>query len=239
MIQSANPLSVEEARIRAAYQKRQQDDARYSWFNPAYQLLVQQRELQSIAMLSRYGFANLESKTVLEVGCGTGQWLRDFIKWGANPENIAGIDLLPDRVLRAKQLSPAAVHVQCASAAELGFGDDSFDIVLQSAVFTSILDFSMKRQVAAEMIRVSKPQGLILWYDYRVNNPSNQDVRGVKRREIYQLFPNCHVELNPTTLLPPLARALAPYSYLICYLLGKIRPLCTHYLGVIRKKPVC
>ena len=35
--------------------------------------------------------------------------------------------------------------------------------------------------------------------------------------------------------LPPLARVLAPYSYLACYLLEKFPLLCTHYLGAIRK----
>src|SRR5262249_33206610 len=106
----------------------------------------------------------------------------------------------------------------------------------QSTVFTSILDPELKLRVAAEMIRVANPNGCILWYDYHVNNPRNNDVRGVKRREITQLFPGCQIDLRRITLLPPLARCLAPYSYLACYLLEKLPPLCTHYLGVIRKK---
>ncbi|MGH7783884.1 MAG: methyltransferase domain-containing protein, partial [Candidatus Binatia bacterium] len=122
-----------------------------------------------------------------------------------------------------------------ASAAQLPFSDNKFDLVLQSTVFTSIIDQNLKRRVAAEMLRVVKPDGLILWYDYHVNNPWNPDVRGVKRHEIYQLFSNCRIDLERITLLPPLARALAPYSYLACYLLEKFPPLCTHYLGVIRK----
>ena len=89
--------------------------------------------------------------------------------------------------------------------------------------------------MAAEMLRVVKPTGLILWYDYHVNNPWNSDVQGVKRREIYDLFPNCRIDLERITLLPPLARVLAPYSYLACYLMEKFPLLCTHYLGAIRK----
>ena len=84
-------------------------------------------------------------------------------------------------------------------------------------------------------MRVVKRDGLILWYDYHVNNPRNRDVRGVKRREIYRLFPGCRIKLERITLVPPLARLVAPYSYLACYLLGKLPPLCTHYLGVIQK----
>ena len=93
----------------------------------------------------------------------------------------------------------------------------------------------MQRQIAAEMLRVVKPQGLILWYDYPVNNPWNPDVRGVTKTEIAQLFPGCAIALQRLTLLPPLTRRLAPYSWLLCALLSRLPWLCTHYLGVIRR----
>src|SRR5262249_55043590 len=147
-----------------------------------------------------------------------------------------GIDLLADRVSKARRLCPPAVGIECASAAELPFCGRIFDLVLQSTVFTSILDQNLKRRVAAEMMRVVKPNGLILWYDYHVNNPWNPDVRGVKRREIGQLFAGCQIEIERITLLPPLARFLAPHSYLACYLLEKLPVLCTHYLGAIWKE---
>ena len=236
MVQSLDSVRAEEARIRTAYAKREEADARYSWFSAGYQFMVQQRERRLLALLRRYDCKNLAAKKILDVGCGTGQWLDDFIKWGAWPENITGIDLLPDRVTRARRLCSPAVRIQCASAAELPFSDARFDLVLQATVFTSILDPDLKRRVANEMMRVVKPEGLILWYDYHVNNPWNHDVRGVKRQEIAQLFPGCRIELERITLLPPLARVLARYSYLGCYLLEKLPPLCTHYLGVIRKR---
>jgi ubiquinone/menaquinone biosynthesis C-methylase UbiE len=235
MVQSLDSTRAEEARIRAAYAKREEADTRYSWFNPGYQFMMQQRERRLLALLRRYDCENLTAKKILDVGCGTGQWLCDFIKWGARPENITGIDLLPDRVTRARRLCPPAVRIQCASAAELPFSDEGFDLVLQATVFTSILDPDLKRRVATEMTRVVKPKGFILWYDYHVNNPRNSDVRGVTRREINRLFPNCRIELRRITLAPPLARWIVPRSWLLACLLEKIPLLCTHYLGVIRK----
>jgi ubiquinone/menaquinone biosynthesis C-methylase UbiE len=235
MVQSLDSVRAEEARIRTAYAKREEADARYSWFSAGYQFMTQQRERRLLALLRRYDCENLAPKKILDVGCGTGQWLCDFIKWGAWPENLTGIDLLPGRVSRARQLCPATVRIQCASAAELPFSDARFDLVLQATVFTSILDSDLKRRVANEMMRVVKPEGLILWYDYHVNNPWNHDVRGVKRGEINRLFPSCRIELWRTTLAPPLARWIAPRSWLLACLLGKIPLLCTHYLGVIQK----
>jgi hypothetical protein len=95
----------------------------------------------------------------------------------------------------------------------------------------------MKPNVARKMLRVLKRDGTILWYDYHMNNARNPDVRGVGKREIQALFPDCSIDLRRVTLAPPLTRLLAPYSWLVCYLLEKIPLLCTHYLGVIRKRP--
>lgn len=232
--QPIDTLTAEEARIREAYARRQSRE-RDSWLQPGHLFIIQQRERQMLSLLAQSGWKDLASKTLLEVGCGAGYWLREFIKWGARPENLTGIDLLPDRVALARRLCPDQVRIQCANAAQLPFSRQTFDLVLQSTVFTSVLDEESKRRIAAEMIRVVKNEGIIIWYDFHVNNPWNRDVRGVKRSEIVRLFPDCRIELRRATLLPPLTRFLATYSYLACYLLEKIPPFCTHYLGVIRK----
>jgi SAM-dependent methyltransferase len=231
---SDESVKSEEARLQAVYAKRQRD-ARYSWFRAGHLFIIQELERQFLVLLKRYSFAPLNTKKILEVGCGTGYWLREFIKWGAQPENITGIDLLPDRLAEARRLCPEAVSVEYGNAAMLTFLDATFDIVLQSTVFTSVLDPRVKQQMASEMLRVVKADGLILWYDYHVNNPLNPDVRGVKKQEIRRLFPGCRIELQRITLAPPLVRLLAPYSWLACHVLGKIPWLCTHYIGLIQK----
>jgi ubiquinone/menaquinone biosynthesis C-methylase UbiE len=226
--QAAN---AEEVRLQEVYSKRRGDDIRYSWFS----LIIQERERRLLALLSRYGCAPLNTKKILEVGCGSGYWLREFIKWGARPENITGIDLLDHRIAEARQLCPAAVDVRCGSAAQLALPDAIFDVVIQSTVFTSILDAEMKQQIASEMLRVVKSDGLIVWYDYHVNNPWNPDVRGVKKKEIHRLFPGCRIELRRITLAPPLARWIAPRSWFMAHLLKRIPVFCTHYIGIIKK----
>jgi len=218
----AGSSQVEEARIRAVYAKRQKDAARYSYFNMGHLFMMQEREQCLLTVLKRNDLAPLHTKKILEVGCGTGYWLREFIKWGARPENITGIDLLDDRVTEARYLCPEAVSIMYGNAAELALPDATFDLVVQSTVFTSVLDVLMKQQIASEMLRVVKDDGFILWYDYHVNNPWNPDVRGVKRREISQLFPGCRLQLQRITLVPPLVRLLAPYSWLACYVLGNM-----------------
>jgi ubiquinone/menaquinone biosynthesis C-methylase UbiE len=232
--QSNVNLESEEARIKSVYAQRQ-GSSWYSWFNPGYLFYIQQLERRVVTLLRTEGFCPLYDKKVLEVGCGQGQWLREFIKWGACPDNMTGIDLLPDRVTKARQLCPQGVEIQCGSAERLAFPNASFDLVLQFTVFSSILDLKMKQMLACEMLRVLKEGGLILWYDFYIN-PWNLDTRGMRRNEIAQLFPDCRVDLHRVTLAPPLSRLLAPYSWLGCYVLERFQIFNTHYLGVIQRK---
>jgi len=227
---------ADAARVREAYARRRAE-RRDSWFNPGHLYMVQQRERRVLDLLARERLDRLDETRVLEVGCGGRTWLRDFIKWGARPEHLTGVDLLEDRIAEARRACPPAVRLVCANAAALEFPDASFDLVLQATMFTSILDASVRRAVAAEMLRVTAPRGLILWYDYHVDNPSNPDVRGVRKAEIHELFPRCSIRLQRVTLAPPLARAIAPYSQAACLLLESIPLLRTHYLGAIRKLP--
>ena len=84
--------------------------------------------------------------------------------------------------------SSRAFSIRSGNAARLALPNDFFDVVLQSTVFTSILDRSLQHAIAVEMLRVLKPDGFILWYDFRWNNPRNPDVRGIQAQEISELF---------------------------------------------------
>lgn len=195
--------------------------------------MVEEREQRLLSLLARNGFPSLDSARILEVGCGTGSWLCSFARWGASPENICGVDLLPDRIAQARKFCPAGVQLQCQDATRLDFPDASFDLVLQSTVFTSILHSGLKQMLAGEMVRLARPGGLILWYDFLVNNPWNPDVRGVREAEIRTLFAGCRIYLERLTLAPPLGRRIAPISPPLYRAMSRIKLLCTHYLGII------
>jgi SAM-dependent methyltransferase len=230
------PFRREEERIRTAYATRV-GEACYAE-SVAGRFQIQERERQVLQMLDRHGRLPLSGKRILEVGCGTGKWLRDLIAWGADPENVFGVELLQASAARARRLCPQSVTVECGSAAQMRFESGSFDLVLQSTVFTSVLDPEMKQAMAAEMLRVLRPDGLILWYDFFVRNPWNPYVRPVRKDEIRRLFPGCSLQLRRVSLAPPLVRLLAPRSWLACSLMARIPLLLTHYLGAVRKQGV-
>ena len=184
--------------------------------------------------LRENGFYPLENKTILEIGCGMGNWLVDLGKWGAKRQNLSGIDLDQGRIEKAKSRLTGA-DLRHGNAACLPWAPESFDLVFQFTVFTSVSDGELKKKIAMEMSRSVKSGGLIIWYDFFVNNPWNSYVKGVSKKEIARLFPDAKVVFKKITLAPPLTRMLAPISKRICGFLENLSIFNTHYLAVIQK----
>ncbi len=82
---------------------------------------------------------------------GVGLELTNLLRYGADPENLFGIDVLPDRIKAAESLNPG-IDYKSSDASDLPYGNSSFDIVIQFTAFTSILDDSMKRNIALEIL---------------------------------------------------------------------------------------
>ena len=226
----------EANRIKDAYRRRDAEgkSALYSPFVESALLGIHTAERAMITALKRQGIDTLSGQRILDVGCGTGRNLQRLVDLGAEPGLLSGVDLREDVIERGVGLNPG-LHLRVANAEELPFGDDSFDLVTQYTVFTSILDAGMKSRVAAEMLRVLRPGGLIIWFDFRYRNPRNSDVRGIGRSEIGRLFPQCDVSLRRVVLAPPLARRITPLSYALAAALSAIPWLCTHDMGTIKK----
>jgi SAM-dependent methyltransferase len=186
------------------------------------------------AALGRADKLPLAGRALADVGCGNGMWLRQFVRWGADPAALRGIDLIGTRIGVARTRVPGASLV-CGDARSLPWSDESFDVVTQFMVFSSILRASVKQRIADEMLRVLKPDGAILWYDSRRSNPRNPNVRALGAAEIRRLFPDCDVRLRSVTLAPPLARRVVPLFPAAGVLLESIPLLRTHFFGVIRK----
>lgn len=174
-----------------------------------------------------------EKTTILEIGCGNGQWLAEFQTFGFLPKNLAGIELDGERVAKAVQRVKEA-DIRQGNAVELPWEDNSFDIVFQSTVFTSVLDDGDRKKIADEMKRVCKKDGFILWYDFAYNNPKNPNVRKVSKTEIRSLFEPFECEFKSVTLAPQITRKIAPVSWLGAELIETFFPfLRTHIIAKI------
>lgn len=123
---------------------------------------------------------------------------------GARPGSLVGIDVVPQRIDEARRLHPE-YDLRVGDASRLEFEDASSDLVL----FSSVLDEEKARRIASEIVRVLRPGGAVLWYELRVGNPWNPDVRGLPVRAVRDLFPGLEVRLRRITLVPQVARRLA------------------------------
>lgn len=230
-----NEGTAERERLQQTYgvwesQRASQDT--YSLSNASHLFAIQQRQRAILQMLKRCDMFPLADKRILELGCGSGGVLLEWLSYGAAPSNLFGTDLLAERVTRARALLPH-VGVNCADGRSLPYPDHVFDVALSFTVFSSILDPALCYTVANELLRVVRPGGLVLWYDFWIN-PVNKQTRGVRPETIRQYFPHCQTTFDRITLAPPLARRLVPLSWSVSLLLEKLRVFNTHYLVAIR-----
>ena len=204
----------------------------YSPANRSYQFAIQRRQRVLVDLLHSERLWPLQDKTILEVGCGNGGVLTEMLELGANPGHLHGADLLVERVASARVRLPHS-PLTCASGARLPYPEDTFDIILQFTVFSSILNRTLCYTVARELLRVLRPGGCILWYDFWIN-PVNKQTRGISPAEIKEYFSSSRIEFKRITLAPPIARRMVPLSWPAAVLLEKMKIFNTHYLAAIR-----
>ncbi|MCK5843794.1 MAG: class I SAM-dependent methyltransferase [Victivallales bacterium] len=212
-------------------------ESKYSPLDKAAFFMMQrrQREIRGIlenSLAERLEY-DLSTVKLLEVGCGNAQWLTEFQMFGLRSANLAGIELSAERAESAETRMPEA-DIRSGDAAALPWPNESFDIVFQSTVFTSILDLEKRAKVAEEMKRVCKKDGFILWYDFAFDSPSNPNVKGVPKCEIRGLFAPWLCEIKKVTLAPPIARRIVPFCWILAEKLETFFPfLRTHLIAKI------
>jgi ubiquinone/menaquinone biosynthesis C-methylase UbiE len=207
-------------------------DRSYPWHprNPVSLYYRQAQEREMISALNALDI-QLEGMHILDIGCGGGGLLRFLASLGSLPENLLGIDLVPERVAVARKMSPPLVGLTVANATGLPCRSHYFDLVSQFTVFSSLLAPEYREAVAGEMMRVVKPGGLILWYDLQMGESNT--TRGISPGEIQYLFPGFDIlllkflHIRYTYRLAQISSALAS--------LAEFLPLAKTHLLVILK----
>ncbi|MBZ0206434.1 MAG: class I SAM-dependent methyltransferase [Flavobacteriales bacterium] len=218
--------------IEAQYERRKNDPRLSGLYAPsAYQRHLTAERQTLYARIIRH-LGDPAEMRLLEIGAGTGGNIPFFLELGFRPEQLHANELLPDRLGELRENHPnITVHPGDAIAITQEL-NASFDVVFQSTVFTSILDTDLKRRVAQRMWELTRPGGIVLWYDFTFDNPRNPDVKGVKPREVMDLFPEaCDTRFSRVTLAPPIGRRVQRL-----YPLFNLFPfLRTHVIAILHK----
>jgi SAM-dependent methyltransferase len=102
-------------------------------------------------LLQRYALAS--GQTLLDLGCGRGEFLRAFARCGLQ---VCGVDQSD----AAKTLCPGAdIRNANLEREPIPFGDDSFDVVYSKSVLEH---FYYPENLVKEIYRVLKPGGLVI-----------------------------------------------------------------------------
>lgn len=196
----ADPATREADRIRSYFGEA-------SW-RPSHgrELLVEERR-RLVEHLVREMLPPMAEITVCDVGCGRGSDLEHWRSMGVADDRLFGTELVGDRAEAARRALARGTIAQ-VDGFEIPFPDRSFDLVTASLVLSSIRDPAGRRQLAAEMWRVTRDGGLLAIYDLRIRKPWNRNVVAMSRSELAATLgpPNAEYRLAP--FLPFLDLAL-------------------------------
>ena len=219
----------EHERIRRLYEetyRAEKFDRR--WRGPGM-LLNHQREWDLVrAVLKDLGFPRPGAR-VLDLGAGWGADCVEMERLGWERSGILAIDLRRNDVRRSATGLPW-VRWMVGDAARLPIVDGGVDLVFQSVMISTVLDEDLRGAIFREVARVLKPGGAFVSYDMRYPNPWNRDHRPLRAASLRRAFPGWKVQMSSVTLLPPLARKLAPISTALFLAAEAVPPLRSHLL---------
>jgi SAM-dependent methyltransferase len=226
---------IEQERIRNVYQQwhRGAAIAQYAWHRPEVLQMVAARSRILATLLAATVGTDLSGARIVDVGCGSGSFLRQLIDWGADPAKLLGTEFQQDRLDQAHARTAPGVRWHLGG---LDCDPGSIDLATAETVFSSILDPALRRELAADMWRALKPGGWCMVFDFRYDNPRNPNVRKVTRTEVRGYWPATRSHDQTMLLAPPIARRLARAPYLATELLTLIAPvLRSHFVYMARK----
>jgi ubiquinone/menaquinone biosynthesis C-methylase UbiE len=129
------------------------------------------RRRKLIQMLNLKSFA--EEKSVLEVGCGVGDLLKEVSQF--NPKELYGVDASADMIKLARQfLKEIEADLWIAKPSRLPFPEKSFDLVIVMFELQYLADKDALEKVIFEACRVSR-QWVVLVEDTAVKVQVKED----------------------------------------------------------------
>jgi len=132
------------------------------------------------------------------------------------------------------------IGFECADATKLAYSDGTFDVAMETMMFLQLTDDEIARQVGTEMIRVTKPGGVVLISDWRYSKPGSEEFKGVSRKRIAGLYQvGTQTRVRGTfrgALIPPVGRFLSKFLPSAYFAVQRLLPFLTGHVVTVLEK---
>lgn len=225
----------EANRVLTEYYARKGNDRNDILTNPG--VLFQTLALQKSVVEALWMLPINRNWKVLDVGCGNGASLAQFLAFEFTPSCLYGIDVIPERVQEGKERYPN-LNLICGDASQMDYESNSFNIVMESMIFLQMMDNALIQKIANEMLRVVEPSGYIILTDWRYGYGNKYN--GLSKKRINQLFKvGTKTTVRCSThgaLLPPIGRFLSKYLSFSYFAIQRILPFCVAQVTTVLQK---
>jgi len=179
------------------------------------------------------------SARVLDVGCGQGASLLQFVKLGFAASNLTGIDNSAERIDKARSVLPAA-EFEVGSAESLPFDSASFDLVFESTMLGTLESQSLLESIAREMIRVTRSGGYIMLTDWRYSRRGSGVKTAISNQFVDRVFDvgrsTSVVTRVRGALVPPLGRRLSRAAPSLYFLVQALLPFAAAQVTTVLRR---
>lgn len=151
-------------------------------------LYLKQRSQKSVIEIFNKNKIYLSEKNILDIGCGTGDWLRFFADIKGNSNKLVGIDISSHRIHMANLINPGIKFLK-GDATKLPFSDNSFDLISQYFTFEHLLEDDDIARAVKEAERVLKDNGIFIWFDLLpIFGKNHNPTRGYSLDDVRKIF---------------------------------------------------
>lgn len=130
-----------------------------------------------IQLVNKY--VNLRGKYILDCGCGSGDYIIEFLKYSSN---VIGVECNEDKIKAFKSLNINSDKIIIGNIEHLEFKDDKFDVVFFNEVLEHV---SNESKALAEIKRVLKPNGILALFSPNRLYPFETHGIAIKKNNIF------------------------------------------------------
>lgn len=143
----------------------------------------------------------LEKKSILDMGCGTGDLIKQLHQT-TNNFTYLGLDILPEMIISAKKLYPTH-KFECRNILEIPLEHKSYDIIYTSGMFNLKLsnNINMIKEFIFEFTKIAKEKIVFNLLD--INSPDKEENKYfyTSDKEIIKVLENMDIPKNKIKII--------------------------------------